>query len=371
MDNQSVCNNDERRLFSVETDEAIYKFHFSETHFEITGVCNMNCVHCRASESIKEDLPLAEIEKMLTFVRTYSPDHKEVTISGGEPLMHKEFREVMRTIRNKNVAFVTLTTNGSMVNKEIIEFINDLDFDRVTFSISIDSLDPDVHNSFRNHPEAYNYAINALEMLKKYGNDSIKSSLRATIVPETIIEMRKMTNFAINLGLDRISFSSIFPSGAALKRPDLWMDSQTLKRFSDTIQELYVEFCDVIDISSNEPLKWQSRGVKPLNEDGKVALTACPAGTLTFSVRSNGDMTPCPLMDVKIMNILNLSQEEIEDNYRESKLVQNLFDRSLKGICGECDYRKGCAGCRSRALAIHGDYLAEDPSCWGGPFKSN
>ena len=35
----------------------------------------------------------------------------------------------------------------------------------------------------------------------------------------------------------------------------------------------------------------------------------------------------------------------------------------LKGKCGECEYREACGGCRGRAYAYSGDYLAEDPVC--------
>jgi hypothetical protein len=32
----------------------------------------------------------------------------------------------------------------------------------------------------------------------------------------------------------------------------------------------------------------------------------------------------------------------------------------LKGKCGECEYRETCGGCRGRAYACAGDYLAAD-----------
>ena len=44
----------------------------------------------------------------------------------------------------------------------------------------------------------------------------------------------------------------------------------------------------------------------------------------------------------------------------------NLRQREemLKGVCGECSYKTVCGGCRGRALAYSGDYLAEDPRCF-------
>ncbi len=31
--------------------------------------------------------------------------------------------------------------------------------------------------------------------------------------------------------------------------------------------------------------------------------------------------------------------------------------------CGLCEYRRVCGGCRARAYAATGDYLAEEPYC--------
>jgi AdoMet-dependent heme synthase len=33
------------------------------------------------------------------------------------------------------------------------------------------------------------------------------------------------------------------------------------------------------------------------------------------------------------------------------------------GRCGVCEFRRICGGCRARAYAMTGDYLAEEPLC--------
>ncbi|HEX3033035.1 MAG TPA: radical SAM/SPASM domain-containing protein, partial [Bacillota bacterium] len=42
---------------------------------------------------------------------------------------------------------------------------------------------------------------------------------------------------------------------------------------------------------------------------------------------------------------------------------------NMKGKCGVCEYRKVCEGCRARAFAQTGDYLAEEPYCVYQPAK--
>lgn len=368
MTTNCQCNEEEYKLFQVETDNAVYEFEFSEVQFEITGICNMNCKHCRGAFDEKKDLPIEQILKVLGFVRKYSPSFKEVTISGGEPFMHKQFRQLIAELSNLNIKYLTLTTNGTFISKDILEYIASFNFERVTFSVSLDSTIPEEHNSFRNHPNAYNIAINAFNTLTQFGCDRFYTSLRSTVIPSKIIDMEKTVQLGLELGVNRVSFSSVLPSGRATEQHDIQMDCKTLERFCVEIQRLYQKYKGKIHISSNEPLKWQARGKNPLQEDGKMLLDCCPAGTISFNINSNGDMTPCSLLNLRMMNIMNMTSEEIEDNYKNNPIVHNLLDRKLSGKCAACKYKCECGGCRARAYSLTGDYLGEDTNCFGGPF---
>ena len=52
------------------------------------------------------------------------------------------------------------------------------------------------------------------------------------------------------------------------------------------------------------------------------------------------------------------------DIYRDAELLRSLRDPDrLGGRCGRCEFRSVCGGSRSRAYAVTGDPLAEDPGC--------
>jgi radical SAM protein with 4Fe4S-binding SPASM domain len=60
----------------------------------------------------------------------------------------------------------------------------------------------------------------------------------------------------------------------------------------------------------------------------------------------------------------NVKDRPLKDIYQQSELFLALRNKDvLKGRCGKCEYRFVCGGSRSRAFAMTGDYLAEEPFC--------
>jgi len=89
----------------------------------------------------------------------------------------------------------------------------------------------------------------------------------------------------------------------------------------------------------------------------------CAAGRGFVYIKANGDVWPCPFVEVSGGNVRERAFRSI---YEDSQVFRDLRRReqTLKGMCGECDFRTVCGGCRGRALAYSGDYLAEDPRCF-------
>ena len=59
----------------------------------------------------------------------------------------------------------------------------------------------------------------------------------------------------------------------------------------------------------------------------------------------------------------NLRQQAFSAIWQEAAVFNDLRNGKLKGRCGICEFSKICGGCRCRAYATYGDYLAEDPAC--------
>ncbi|MGB7053792.1 MAG: SPASM domain-containing protein, partial [bacterium] len=89
----------------------------------------------------------------------------------------------------------------------------------------------------------------------------------------------------------------------------------------------------------------------------------CAAGRGFIYIKPDGAVWPCPFVEISCGNVRENAFNEI---WAESEILNQLRKRewSLKGQCGECEYRRLCGGCRGRAWAATGDYLAEDPCCF-------
>lgn len=355
-----TCSQEKNKTLVVETEKAIYEIEFGQIQIEITGRCNMGCQHCRAVYQEKNDMEVGQVVKIIQFARQFSPNYKEVVLSGGEPLMHDKFIHLLRCVRFNGGNSVTLTTNGSLLAEKHLKLIRDLEFDRFMLSVSLDNLDPEKHDRFRRYRGAFERAVAALKLAADSNIPNLIVSMRSTIQAYQIPEMEKMVLFAQELGCKRISFSAIHPAGKAIERQDLWMTKEQKKSFLEEVYRLKQKF-PMLNVTTSDPLKCLIRGKSDIGTEGELVFDGCAAAAVTFNVNADGTMTPCSLLNLPIMNVFSLAIQQMTEQYQTNPIVKEMLDMNLKGKCGSCHLKYQCGGCRARAIIEKGIYLNEDP----------
>lgn len=99
--------------------------------FEITSVCNLSCKHCFLNDESdkKYQLSLDIIRESLTSLAKYNFWKPYISITGGEPLLHSQFKDLLLYLNNEKYKF-SLVTNGINIDKEWINYFNSLLFFR-------------------------------------------------------------------------------------------------------------------------------------------------------------------------------------------------------------------------------------------------
>ena len=346
-----------------------YELLIQHVQIEVTGYCNMNCKHCRAANETKRNMSLEQIEKILKIINKVRDDDFRLILSGGEPFLHPKILEILKLIKKYNIESVVITTNASLVDDKILKAMNDLKFKFLCIQVSLDSLDEETHDNFRRYKGAYQKCIETLNKIQNY--DNIYSSIRMTLTKETINEIEKMIDFSIQHHVKILGIGSVIPFGNA-KSKVLCLTPQQKKDFLEKLAVEHKKYNDKIDITTEDPLKFLVNGspwqyTDNTSEVDDSFFGGCTAGITTFNVSSDGDITPCAMIEEKILNINNYgSIDDILNSYSNSLLIKKLFSRKFSGKCGNCKNKRICGGCRAVAKGYTKDLMGSDLSCWSG-----
>lgn len=76
----------------------------------LTDKCNLACKHCCASElSSSRDISFSILGKIIEL------EPMQITVTGGEPLLHKNIEEILCFLRTEYEGTLVLSTNGTLV----------------------------------------------------------------------------------------------------------------------------------------------------------------------------------------------------------------------------------------------------------------
>lgn len=91
--------------------------------FDLTNKCNHRCPKCKgwSGEKNKDELSIDLIYDLISQIAKFGG--KAITYTGGgEPTLHPHFVDAVKFARMNNIQ-IGLMTNGSMINKELAEFL--------------------------------------------------------------------------------------------------------------------------------------------------------------------------------------------------------------------------------------------------------
>lgn len=329
--------------------------------------CNLACQYCFAEEGEyhgRRALMSFEVgKKALDFLIANSGNRRnlEVDFFGGEPLMNwevvKQLVEYGRSKEkeyNKNFRF-TMTTNGVLLNNEIMEYCN-REMSNVVLSLDGRKEVNDKMRPFQGGKGSYDLIVPKFQKFAEMRGDK-DYYVRGTFTRHNLDFSKDVMEFA-DLGFRSMSIEPVVAAPEeeyAIREEDL---PQIMEEY-DRLAEEYLK------------RKKEGRGFNffhfniDLNQGPCVAkrLSGCGSGTEYLAVTPWGDLYPCHQFvgqeEFLLGNVdTGVTNERIRDEFK----LCNVY---AKDKCRDCFARFYCSGgCAANSYNFHGSITdAYDIGC--------
>lgn len=333
--------------------------------WELTRRCNLDCIHCRASagETAPEgELSLDEYKTLVDDVRSFS--EPIIILTGGEPLLREDVFEIAAYATGAGLR-VALSTNGTLVSEDTARRL--LAAGVLTASISLDGSSPEVHDDFRKQPGAFAASLRGMRILQEAG---IKVQVNTSLTRRNLGDLDNIYRLVKRLSAHAWHIFMLVPTGRGESEADRELISAD--DYERTLNYIYEKNRDEdMEIKPTcaphfyrilrERAKAEGIPVEVEHFGLNARTRGCLAGSGFGFVSFQGDVFPCGYFPVRAGNVRERSFREI---WERSPLFAELRDfRNYRGACGKCGYVRVCGGCRARAYALSGDYLAAEPYC--------
>ncbi len=315
-----------------------------------TKVCNLKCEHCYRDAGGRDPQELNTAEGLALIDEIALAGFKILILSGGEPLMRGDIFELVKHAAARGLRPV-MGTNGTLFTRDLVRKMKAAGVARA--GISLDSNDKAVHDAFRKMDGAWDATVNGMKLCRE---EVLPFQVHTTVTKRNMGEVTRMTDFVAGLGAAAHHIFFLVPTGRGKEISDVFLSPADIK----TVLKA------VLNKQKDTPIELKpvcAPQFMPMAKGMGLSLRfsrGCLAGTGYCCILPNGDVHPCPYLPMKAGNV---RQQPFSGIWKESGVFTRLRTLSYSGSCGTCGSKESCGGCRARAYAEYGDYMAEDPGC--------
>jgi len=334
--------------------------------WETTRRCNLQCIHCRSSSgahSPQDGFSTAEAFQLIDTIAEFYP--AVLVLSGGEPLLRPDIFDLARRGTDRGLR-MCLATNGTLVDAAVCQRIKAAGIRIV--SLSLDGATAAVHDNFRAQPGAFDGAVRAARLFREAGIEFIVNS---SFTKRNQGDIAATFRLAKALGATAWYLFMIVPTG---RGEDVLSELIAADDYEEILRWHYEQekretamlmrptcaphyYRVVAEENRKAGEKLARRSLKFSTGGAK----GCIAGQTICLIDNDGEVYPCSYFPRSAGNVKRAPFREI---WQDSPLFRELRDYgNFKGKCGACEYLIICGGCRARAFAVTGDYMAEEPYC--------
>ena len=298
-----------------------------EGSMELTHRCNLRCVHCYCNlpandeEAAQAELRTDEILGILD--QAAEAGCLWLLLTGGEPLLRKDFREIYTHAKKKGF-IVTLFTNGTMVAPEIADFLKAWPLHSV--EITLYGATQETYEKITRVPGSYRKCLRGIELLLE---KEIPLSLKTMVMTLNEGELPKIKAFAEERGLKFRFDPMLNPRLDGTKGPCKF------RLPPEKVIQLDLEY----EERSDEWKEFCKKFITPLSSE---YLFNCGAGISTFHIDPYGKMSPCQMARFRSHDLRRAPFREVwEDHIPATLKLKPQGDYP----CGRCELISLCGQC--------------------------
>jgi len=315
----------------------------------LSDSCNLRCQHCWITPTYVNGKPTpgqvidaGQLKKAVREGKTLGLSSAKLT--GGEPMLHPEFRQIAKMLTDENLNMV-METNGTLIDREIAEFMkNETSISFI--SISLDSPNEANHDAFRGVKGSHRAALNGLKNLVEAGYTNVQVIM--AVHRGNINEVRELVALVEAKGAASVKLNPVTNNGrgAIMHENDETLSISEVLELSDLIRGDLKQIANIGLILNIPP------SLKPLSEvAGQKVCGDCGVDHI-LGILGTGDVALCGIGKTMPEFIYgNIATDSIRDIWLNHpgvvKLRHDLNDfDNYHELCRSCIFMRKCrTGC--------------------------
>jgi radical SAM protein with 4Fe4S-binding SPASM domain len=311
-------------------------------HWEITGACNLRCLHCYQQDDRIRLKFLGKNNLFIIAKKLVNGGVFQVTLSGGEPFLVDCLQHLVKYLNNNGI-IPQISSNGTLIDRTAIAWLTSV---QAKIQISLDSKKPKVHDYIRQHEGAFNLALEAIDLLQ--GHD-VPVCIAFCANRLNFADVEGVIRLAIDKGIGVLAIGEIMPLWGEY-RDELAFTPVEYQRFIDTVVSLRQEYSNYIDIQFIS--EWGF-----LYSD-TVEHNPCTAMDRDMAILYDGSVSPCPFIRHESYRMGNLLTSDL-DQVWQSEAAKRFRAQKHMGCNSTCPYSATCMGGCKAPLANKGMSIAQ------------
>lgn len=358
--------------------------------WETTQACDLACRHCRAeaqSELHPDSLKFEQAKTLLDQAADFGKPSPIFIFTGGDPFKRKDIFDLISYGSEIGLVTAVSPSGTPLLNPENLRKVKDAGAKAI--SLSVDASTAERHDDFRQVPGSFELTINGWKAARDTG---LKVQVNTTVTRYNLTDLPEIFKLVQEMGAMTWSLFFLVPTGRGLESDEIApTEYEAVMHFLYDVSKyisakpteghhykrvvlqrsiLEEQNLPVEDYISLHPIYYQlktgldkivaEKGLEPRESIRRTPMHINAGNGFVF-ISHLGEVFPSGFMPI---NAGNVKEKSLVDIYRDAPLLQTLRDSSqLEGRCGLCEFNGVCGGSRSRAYAVTGRPMAEEPFC--------